>query len=1161
MGEILETQWPGWSPSASELGQIGQGPKGLLKMDNLTLDENGHLRLSSGWKIEEPFPFDDIIGIFSTTLPNIGVQRYIFDASGNIYRTSLNPAYTGIGPFIPVAPTIVTGATGNRAAFTAILGHVFIIIGSTKKKDRGDVTFDLGVPAPAAPTSALTAPPSIDLNNLSAGDYTNWTSVDTSAFNNTGTQITATPGISSGRAVFQTVYGAPLDTTAFGGITGRDTDNDTLTFNFEIDDVTQLNFIKIELCHENPTGANPVHCYWFEWDFLNPPIPNSPYPPFNTTSGVIGQVSITRGKFFNYNFDPTKNWSNIGAIRVTVGMKTPVNMTISGFTFTGGLTSQINNTGIQYVAVAVRDTGSYLEFSTASAASVALDDTVNWQITVTPAGAVDAQANQYWLFRLDNTTGIYLLVDKQTGANGFTPAAFVDGRPSADLISDAAINPFNTLQFYRSALPNTIIDMIWFRDRMVYLTPDSFIPSFSLDPGSYDSRYVYQIAGGSGNAEVCLFIIKLDVGNFIIGTTKDFYRVTGTFSLSVDPTTGLTLQDVNIYPLGVSNPPISRAHAEFEGSIIYVAADGVRMLTNFVSNNINDELDLLFRREARYDLSPVRFAPNDTAPFSMAVRGKRVYITMPHYDGINRVYVCTFETSGYNVLNFSRYWRLITFGDYAGNPTILFTEEDGTILFGGLKPVTPAPDFTNGYLSAGGNYLRSLESSPPRPLQANINKMNQQAHITGLQTYLPMKFKTVFNYDGKPDIRKDATSLKIGGLDGHNVSGNIAIYGLNYDGTIDKVLLQFIAYGESVLEIDLKATDGFGNSLGPCLAFAVEISCFTDRFTLAYIALSYDERPPLIRRKLLVATDLDDYGRKRIQEWPFHVDLINPATVLTAIMQVDGAPLLPAQTFSGFDTPQTFIWTNPVATGTFGVSWRLEISSSDSMEFYKFEQPVIAQKMPGKIQYAIKPFTNFGKASPKKISTWPFVANPLGTTIQIKVTVDGVVYSSFLNTTDTRIRTWFWYNTLDIMGVDWQIEVFVNNPSDYFEFYGFLDPELLQVFPISKEIDQAGPFDLLAKALVTGMQIRVYPTGNSIPYKVYEDDVLVVSDTLTVTPNVDSSYIVPFPKGVNPSVCRIIFDTSVASQPFYRFNVEIRVRETGRETEEKFIKAVDRRAT
>lgn len=1126
MKSIFESLWPaGWIPSAADK-RNGETPLGLLRMDNLTQDEKGILRIARGPKVEAltQFPNNDIFSIFSTTINGQKV-RFVYVSSGTSARSILA---TTVGDPRHFNITLVTQAeTSRRCEFLNVLGQIFMIAGSIKRKYDGTNNFPIAIPAPSPPTLTGNATNTVNLSNLDGGgNYTNWSSISSATYNDAGTNIigTATPAPSTLTDIFsfETTYGTAVDTTNLGG-TGKDTPQDLFEFLFEIDDATQIVFVKLSL-YCGSGSADPTNYFWKEWDFNVPgAAPTSPYFPFNVSSGIRTPVPFHREDFQRVGSDATEGWQSIKAARVEISLIKGSTATIkwSALKVSGGSASTLTGT-FNYVAVQVRDTGGFLEFSPAS--TVVTKDTVQGNITVTPAGAVDAQANQYWIFRQDLEGGAYYLTHKESGANGFTPAAYIDFRTLDSLIIDANINPLYTLQPYRTALPDNIIGLIWFRDRVIYLAKDGFIPSYKLDPGSYDSRFKYEIIGSS--SEQALFIVKLDVGTFIVATTKDFYRVTGTFSVENDPndpTGQVQFQDVNIQPLGISDPAISHAFVEREGTILYVSATGIRSLFNGTSTLLNANLDLLFRNEARYDLSPIQLLPCDQSLISMASQGYRIYISLPHRDGIYRTYVL-------NIVGEERSWRMITSGDNKTNPIAMCKEEDGTIIYGAQADPL--------------NYIKSLE-----------NEVFEN---------LPVKVRTQFNYGDNPRVRKDGLGLKLKLNTGGNIA-NLVIRGLNYDGSISSTTVQLSSFGDAIFDLivksqnyDLSASptitpENFTIGVLPAIAYSIEISCLTNIFVLEWFSLDYEERPPGVRRAIIFSSPLDKSGRKRIGSWPFVADPMglfsNSPTNLRAYMKIDGV-IQPPQIFQGNNRgPQLYQWNCDPFKDILAYNWEFEVIGDDEFEFYKFLPPDITQETPGISNQVIVPATNFGKPNLKKLSVWPFVVNSFGNLVRIKVTVDQTIQDN-QEVSSTDIRTLFWKNDKDIYGIDWEIEVICEGGM---EFYKFMPPDILQVFPIGRIIDQIGPLDFNAQGLVMAIRFRIMSAG-IIHYKIYDGDILAYEDDLEVVMK-DKTYIVKVPKGIHPSVCRMVI---TADQLFYRFSVEYHVRTTGKETESKYIMVPDR---
>lgn len=1112
MQEIIENGWSlGYIPSAGDRGNMNPSPRGLLRMDNLTLDELGHLRLTLGITSASIQNFNNILQTFGTIYPDYGRVRYVYDNSGTLYQSKLNagpPHSTTLNDFTSIGTTL-----SGRAAFLAALGHIFICIGSFQKKQNKDGTFSLGLPTPSPPTLGANSNPTVDLNNLDGGgNYTNWTSVTTITHNFTGTNLLfeskPTAPAPFYDAVIQTVYSVVVDTTNLGGA-GNDTPDDTFSMVFQVDNPAGLFAVRISAYHEDPTSTSPTHYYYKEWDFGNAdlsipaPAPDSIYAPFAVAANTPTTVTWKRSDWIDYNFDPTKNWTNIKCLSIQVRATEDTNITINGIKVQGGKLSQITDTDIEYVVVQVADTGSFIEYSPASTAVTT--SLIAGNVTITPAGAVDAAANQYWIFRKDTQTGVFLHVAHQSGAYGFTPAPYTDARPSTDLISDAAINPAYSLQIFRTALPTNVIDMIFFRDRIIYMTPDAFIPSYDLDPGSYDSRFVYTIAGASDTSETCLFIVKIDAGNFIVATTKDFYRINGTFGLETDLNTGVTVQDVNIYPLGVADPAISRAYVEQNGNIIYMSSTGPRMLSNYYSTLLTDGLDLLFRGETRYGVPNISMAPADASTISIATSGKRVYISVPFSDNKNRMLVVNMGGANQLTGETGRAWRLVDLG--TKNPNHIFRDIDGTLIMGGPGVADP---------------LYSLETA---------------------FSSLDLNFLTQYNYGQNANQRKDAMGLSLL-VNTNTQTLAITVYGLDYDGTV--VSANFNISTTSLLEvyIDLKG------SLRPCIAYAIQGTCTTNMFQLAYFKILYEPRGILTRRALQLYTDFGKSGRKVLVSWNFYANPLG--AILSSVVSRDGIDEV-AQTFTGGDRPQVFQWNNPTTPPSPAVNWQHEITSNQIFEWYNFEDPNIVQQMPNTLNYVIRPYTNFGKDAPKKVANWPFKINTLGNTVTVKVSIDGTpqTVQTFNN---NFIETLYWQNAVDAIGTDWQMEIYCTDPTKTFEFYGFDNPSILQVFPSPQIMSQIGPIDLKAKGLVTAFRVRIYTGFATLNYDVYDGDTLVTNGSINTTPSKDLVYTQVLPKGIDPAVLRIMFFSGASTLPFYLFSTEVRLTQTGRDTEETFVK-------
>jgi hypothetical protein len=978
----------GWIASSSEQADFGRASTGLLRMDNVTLDEKGSVRIANRSGAEGSITAA-INSIFSAYVNNRKL-RYLYDALGNLYRNYGAAVSKTVYDLL-----IGSGGTTLKCAFINALGHTIALAGALQFKDRGDIQWPLTIPQPAVPILSNGSGTDISLQNLDgSGDYTNWASVESSAFDSSGTTITFTPSLTTNRAIVQTVFSALVDTTDFGFGTGFDTPQDLIAFNFECDDPNQLSYFKIELiCTDPSTGITDE--YWAELDYSNfftNTNPNNPYvpsTPFTISPGLPMGIEINRGSFIRVGSNTALSMATIKAVRFTVGVFTATNF---GFD-TQIVRSGAINSAQSYVAVELNDTGQFVQYSIASA-EADISGSPNF-IQVSRASACNAQCNEIRVYRNNLVLGQFIEIHRESGAYGFTPTTFLDTLTDDAALAAAAIDSDKILNFYRTQLPTDIIGAIYFASRVVYLTSSSFFPSFQLDLGSYDSRFTYELTGT--NSEQCLFIVKLSVGTFIVATTVDFYQVSGTFALTsiTNPDgTVITTQDVNVLPLGISDPAVSSSFIELEGSILYMSAIGLRSLANGSSTLLNTSVDLLFRNETRYGIPPVSLGVPGTNLVGMASSGNRIYIALPFSDGLRRIMVSTFNAPDPAELRGGSYWRLLT-----ESTLCLNREQDGTVICGDSDGT-----------------VTSLEGS-----------------FTGS---LPVYFETQYVYGQQPASAKTLGSLLIF-IDTGNTALNLTVNGLTETGAVLSYTTTITSNGLTVVAVDPHDT------LVDCIAFQLVLSGTVPYFELGYIIYEI------------------------IQDYP----------------------------------PLTF--------------------------------------------YQLIPFTNFGKDTLKKLAKWGFMVNPLGHVVTAKVTADGaVVVSDVLTPNPQGIQTMFWNNVADLAALDWQLEV---TCSGGMRFFKFMNPDILQVYPPGRVLDQAGPFDLDREGIVFALRLRVIATVSPIHYKIYDNDSLAYEDNVTTTLNVDTTYEIPVPKGINTSVLRVLF---TATGTFYRFYLELKVRTLGKETEE-----------
>lgn len=191
---------------------------------------------------------------------------------------------------------------------------------------------------------------------------------------------------------------------------------------------------------------------------------------------------------------------------------------------------------------------------------------------------------------------------------------------------------------------------------------------------------------------------------------------------------------------------------------------------------------------------------------------------------------------------------------------------------------------------------------------------------------------------------------------------------------------------------------------------------------------------------------------------------------------------------------------------------------------------------------------NFGSGAKKRLRNWPQVLDSLGHDVTVTQFVDSsTVASTTLNTSD-KLTSNVFYNT-DVLGVDYGLTLH----SPYlFEYFGAVDPLIVQVLPVARRFDQVGPEEFFKYGKIKQIELRVLPLGgSSIPYTIYMSDLANISSSIAVTSGVDDSYYINMPKGTNGRIARITFGPT--SFDMHRFYVRLQVSESGKDTELNWI--------
>lgn len=745
------------------------------------------------------------------------------------------------------------------------------------------------------------------------------------------------------------------------------------------------------------------------------------------------------------------------------------------------------------------------------------------------------------------------------------------------------------LDFAVELPPDDVVSVVApYFERAIYADYKTIYLSVPNNPGLIDSNYKIEVA--SNESELILFMAKVAEKLIYVGTTKDIYALAG--DATIDAYGAINLQ---LSPLGVDQTPISSANAIESSTLFYLASDGWRYLSGTNSQLLSDELSLMFAGETRYGLNPFRVIARNGATISAIITKNKLYASMEQVT-LGRV-LCIYDFSRKNWV----YQRQVT---AANNPLQLFLEEDGVILYttetagdkflhqldvGTLIDESTKYDFllrtiydANGQpknrkdtytlkvdMDTGGDPVTIVV----RGLRDNASTISYTVTTTfatreqktfplystlGIQKFYQVEISSTgvglckiynFSIDYEPRPTQ-LTNLRIQpsnyGVQGRKRIPEIpmVIDTLGNTVTFTPILDGVAETAGNIITTDKRTynyqftADKRAIDVGGLLACASGVFEFYELVTPREI----ESLPDSLKFKRISATNLGTSSRKRIGQFAFVID--TKGNNVSFVPIVDGVSF-PAQTYNT-SRKQTVIYS--FATEAIGIDIEGTITASTGdFEYYGPDyNDCVYEKLPAIASFLKMNTTNWGSAARKRIRTIPLVIDTKGQNVTFTPTIDGVAYPSQVFNTSEK-RTVLYYFETDAFGID----VGGTLSGNGFEFYGMLQPEIVEVLPVAKRFDQLGPIEFKKLGKLFAFRLRIVPLGPSIIYRVFMQDAQVTSGTIVVTPNVQAMYEIRFPKFIMGQICRIELQSP---QEFHRLYGEYQVALSGAETSMKWVK-------
>ena len=905
---------------------------GLLRMDNLTLDEGGIVSLVRGTQKVSNTAFGSQIDTIYSRYINSKKLRYVAEG-GTVKRN-----YGAGNSEIVFDVNTVTGQPAGRAVFGTGFGHNFINLGAAKKKDNGTNLdslliahpegFNIGVPTPSAPTLAVQAPPSKDVSfKDGATNMADWEAFENGVtYNDAGGYVWIDNNATTLRGIAQVgrTVAVTLNTLSLSSGTGND--EDIFSMNVRVSEPNKLVKIILEFLLEIPEApgapvftATVSNYYWFEWNaratssvFSDPANPdNLPYDitpaelerlrneavPDNiiletlVRSGPDGWTNFNckRGQFRRVGNDDAKDWTVVKGVRVIFVGTDGLNIAFRDLKFEGGSSGPL--TGFyKYRQVDCYQNDDYLSQSKGSVESAEVF-VRSASIQVTYAVTSGTQVNRVRFYRAGgNTQGYYLVkeVDLTSVATG--SYNFVDALSDTDAILDRTIE--NTFNPFREVSPNFTDIACQYFERNLYLTDFELIASVKNDPDTYDTRHTIKICGNQG--EFNLFIAKVASSVLLIGTTNDIYEVTGDFA-EIEIDTGITILDTKIRALGIKRPPVSRAYTVEGGALIYLAEDGWRILAGSQSDLLTGETWMLYNKSNRHGVPYLSLPITDNVNIYCGITKGKFYASMFNISSEYMFHIYDFKT---------KTWQ----GPYRNTtyrPKALYIEEDGTILVG-----------TD---SSGDKFLRIFDTG------TLVDGVSNQA----------FQFLTTFDDGGTPNNRKDSSTLVLE-ID----TGGVAI-DININAYTDSSVYAIAAYsqafsGRTVVPFNLNL-----QLPSPVLKYQIAISGTVPVFKFYDGYIYYDLRPVRLAFIKIPPNNFGIANKKRIRTLPLVLDSLGSNVTYTP--EVDGV-LIPSQAqVINTSTKRTVL--HHFTTDQFGIDFGGTLSGGP-FEFYELLKPENVQSLP-----------------------------------------------------------------------------------------------------------------------------------------------------------------------------------------------------------------------
>ncbi len=1145
MQEVIRAVWPeGWTPNSD--GKNGS-PQGLLRADNLRWNKEGALTLCRGSKIVSSGPLSaQITQIYTQKFnlstyggsgyPSSAKVRYVHLLNGTILR-NYGPTFKSLEDFETL---VASGGDLLESAFVSMYGHVYMLTGLVKRKDNGLEQYDIGVPAPAAPSISVNAPPSVNCSALNAGTFSDWvavesggTFVDTSDY----LQINANSSTLRGVAQVGSASTLTLDTTNFSGVSGRDTGDDMFKWNVRVSDTSVLISVRLEFLLDTPvfpatTTEDVLNYYWYEWNaresapislgganvdnvgfevsadevnLANQDLESGIVytPSFRLGINTWSLLQAKRGDFNRVGTDDSKNWTNVKGIRVSFNGVSSVEIVFNDLFFEGGVTSPL--TGYyKWVQTSGRQT-EYLTESLSGAESTE-QELRSASVTITPA-VPNAQANTVRIYRSGGTLpGYYLVKENQVQyvESASNAAAAVITKTAHGLTSGNTVFFSSGIANWAAVNGSRVVTVLSANTFSIPVNSSSFgaltgqlayvnISPFTDTLSDIDAKTFNQPLNVFRDALPFDIVAALPINRRILYFTRSScYPSLQDDPEIYDPRTSFTLS-------GSETEYVLFAAQVSEGVIMVGTTKDIIVISGKFSDLGNGLLDYSVTnlQVANPPVSKA-FIVEDSSLIYLTANGWRARVGTSDQEissGLANLYN-GFECHGITPIEYSgtfsctlRKGEFIISSPHTGDfgrSLQCFSFKNKVWRMEKLWDAGPNRPNANApiviYTEDDGTLLAGTEAT---------GDLNLREYDTGTlideADPLPFRFLTVFDHLGTPNNRKDSFTLALEADFGASATVQLAVSGLTQTGTISTVSSSLVFAGPEIKTIDL-------SPLGLCKRYQVELYS-TDGVTKADIkqfGFVVELRPTQTNFLRIPPTNWGTPSRKRIPEFPFLIDTLGNNVTFTPRVDAVAQPTSVVNTIDAL--PYSHLFTTDVAGYAIGGFLQ---ATTGVFEYYDLIQPREVEILPDPVKYKRIPYSNLGTISRKQFVRYAIVIDTRGSNVTLTPIVDGVNQTPLVINTNRKQTVIYTFTSLT-EGIDIGGVLEGANP---FEFYG-LDPaeNVFEKLPArSKFLQIETNFGSPNKKRIRTLPFKLFSNGGTVTLAPFVDGVAYPTETFSST--------------------------------------------------------------